>query len=108
MAEIVRRRSWGGVLPFGRQASTSSSRTAHCASLSISPPRSEETKRQQSEAVQATTGSNGRAASVTNGRDMTRNEDETVSINIFYRLRRAVVVCGAVSCLDHGDRMFCR
>src|ERR1044072_9223595 len=35
MAEIVRRRSWGGVLPLGRHASISSSRLIQCASDSI-------------------------------------------------------------------------
>src|SRR5204863_5277110 len=35
MAEIVRRRSWGGVLPLGRHASISGSRLIQCASDSI-------------------------------------------------------------------------
>src|SRR5215212_5929762 len=35
MAEIVRRRSWGGVLPLGRQASISGSSLIQCASVSI-------------------------------------------------------------------------
>src|SRR5215203_3917459 len=35
MAESVRRRSWGGVLPLGRQASISSSSLIQCASVSI-------------------------------------------------------------------------
>src|SRR3982751_6643893 len=35
MAEIVRRRSWGGVLPLGRQASISGSSLIQCASDSI-------------------------------------------------------------------------
>src|SRR6185312_13535354 len=38
MAEIVRRRSWGGVLPLGRQASISGSNLIQCASVSIAPP----------------------------------------------------------------------
>src|SRR3954462_6796138 len=38
MAEIVRRRSWGGVLPLGRQASISGSSLIQCASASIAPP----------------------------------------------------------------------
>src|SRR3954469_22137688 len=35
MAEIVRRRSWGGVLPLGRHASISGSSLIQCASGSI-------------------------------------------------------------------------
>src|SRR3954468_5321535 len=35
MAEIVSRRSWGGVLPLGRQASISGSSLIQCASVSI-------------------------------------------------------------------------
>src|SRR3954468_3994878 len=35
MAEIVRRRSWGGVLPLGRHASISGSSLIQCASDSI-------------------------------------------------------------------------
>src|SRR5215207_3122648 len=35
MAESVRRRSWGGVLPLGRQASISGSSLIQCASVSI-------------------------------------------------------------------------
>src|SRR3954454_20363622 len=38
MAEIVRRRSWGGVLPLGRHCSTSGSSRPHCVSVSIAPP----------------------------------------------------------------------
>src|SRR5215204_3236006 len=37
MAESVRRRSWGGVLPLGRHASIRGSRLIHCASVSIAP-----------------------------------------------------------------------
>src|SRR5215207_598232 len=37
MAEIVRRRSWGGVLPLGRHASISGSSLIHCAFVSIAP-----------------------------------------------------------------------
>src|SRR3954467_12152575 len=37
MAEIVRRRSWGGVLPFGRHVSISGSRSIHAPSVSIAP-----------------------------------------------------------------------
>src|SRR3982751_6432129 len=35
IAEIVRRRSWGGVLPLGRHASISGSRPIHAPSVSI-------------------------------------------------------------------------
>src|SRR3954464_4597837 len=38
MAEIVRRRSWGGILPLGRHCSTSGSSRPHCVSVSIAPP----------------------------------------------------------------------
>src|SRR5215204_4172272 len=37
MAESVRRRSWGGVLPLGRHASISGCSLIHCASVSIAP-----------------------------------------------------------------------
>src|SRR3954463_16227371 len=37
MAEIVRRRSWGGVLPLGRHVSISGSRAIHAPSVSIAP-----------------------------------------------------------------------
>src|SRR3954454_17206931 len=37
MAEIVRRRSWGGVLPLGRHVSISGSRSIHASSVSIAP-----------------------------------------------------------------------
>src|SRR3954453_14255292 len=37
MAEIVRRRSWGGVLPLGRHVSISGSRSIHAPSVSIAP-----------------------------------------------------------------------
>src|SRR5215203_461224 len=42
MAESVRRRSWGGVLPLGRQASISGSSLIQCASVSIAPSSSQE------------------------------------------------------------------
>src|SRR3954462_11133209 len=35
IAEIVRRRSWGGVLPLGRHVSISGSRSIHAPSVSI-------------------------------------------------------------------------
>src|SRR3954466_4006597 len=38
MAEIVRRRSFGAVLPLGRHAAIRGSRLIHCASTSIAPP----------------------------------------------------------------------
>src|SRR4051794_19335667 len=38
MAEIVRRRSWGGVLPLGRHVSISGSSLIQCASVSMAPP----------------------------------------------------------------------
>src|SRR3954464_6236668 len=38
MAEIVRRRSWGGVLPLGRHVSISGSSLIQCASASMAPP----------------------------------------------------------------------
>src|SRR4051812_6686319 len=37
MAEIVRRRSWGGVLPLWRHVSISGSRSIHAPSVSIAP-----------------------------------------------------------------------
>src|SRR4051794_12600042 len=37
MAEIVRRRSWGGVLPLGRHVSISGSRSIHAPPVSIAP-----------------------------------------------------------------------
>src|SRR3954454_8392298 len=42
MAEIVRRRSWGGVLPLGRHVSISGSRSIHAPSVSIAPSSFEE------------------------------------------------------------------
>src|SRR5215213_10106101 len=42
MAESVRRRSWGGVLPLGRHCSTSGSSRPHCVSVSIAPPPGKE------------------------------------------------------------------
>src|SRR3954466_8106308 len=38
MADIVRRRSWGGVLPLGRQASISGSSLIQSVSVSMAPP----------------------------------------------------------------------
>src|SRR3954464_4288658 len=56
MAESVRRRSWGGVLPLGRHASISGSSLIHCASVSMAPPRPRGAKRPSSQPVQARTG----------------------------------------------------
>src|SRR3954468_7589440 len=56
MAESVRRRSRGGVLPLGRQASISGSSRGHCASVSIAPPHPRGAKRPSSQPVQARTG----------------------------------------------------
>src|SRR4051794_29840823 len=57
MAEIVRRRSWGGVLPLGRHVSISGSRSIHAPSVSIAPSSfQEEIKRPASQTVQARTG----------------------------------------------------
>jgi hypothetical protein len=55
MAETVRRRSCGGVLPFGRHASIRGSRRAHCPSLSLAPPHRGGAKRNSIQSVQATT-----------------------------------------------------
>src|SRR3982751_1092551 len=60
MAESVRRRSWGGVLPLGRHASISGSSLIHCASVSIAPPHPRGAKRPSSQPVQARTGPKGR------------------------------------------------
>src|SRR3954453_3782954 len=38
MADMVRRRSRGGVLPLGRHASSSGSSLIHCVSVSMAPP----------------------------------------------------------------------
>src|SRR3954466_15525464 len=56
MAEIVRRRSFGAVLPLGRHASTSGSSLIQCASVSIAPPHARRAKRPSSQPVQARTG----------------------------------------------------
>src|SRR4051812_30549276 len=58
MAEIVRRRSFGAVLPLGRHASTSGSSLIQCASVSIAPPHARRAKRPSSQPVQARTGPN--------------------------------------------------
>src|SRR3954469_16620957 len=56
IAESVRCRSWGGVLPLGRQVSISGSSRAHCASVSMAPPRSGKAKRVRPQPVQGRTG----------------------------------------------------
>src|SRR3954462_14561925 len=58
MAEIVRRRSWGGVLPLGRQASISGSSLIQCASASIAPPHPGGAKCYPGAEVQGRTGPN--------------------------------------------------
>src|SRR4051812_7845117 len=58
MAEIVRRRSWGGVLPLGRHVSISGSSFIQCASASIAPPRPGRAKCYPGAEVQGRTGSN--------------------------------------------------
>src|SRR3954471_19306084 len=56
MAEIVRRRSWGGVLPLGRHVSISGSSLIQCASASIAPPHPGEAKCYPGAKVQGRTG----------------------------------------------------
>src|SRR3954465_9927116 len=57
MAEIVRRRSWGGVLPLGRHVSISGSSFIQCASASIAPPHPGGAKCYPGAEVQGRTGS---------------------------------------------------
>src|SRR4051812_31973989 len=57
MAEIVRRRSWGGVLPLGRHVSISGSSLIQCASASMAPPHPGRAKCYPGEEVQGRTGS---------------------------------------------------
>jgi hypothetical protein len=47
IAPMVRRRSRGGVLPFGRHASISGSSAAHCSSVNTTRPSRQLTKRRQ-------------------------------------------------------------
>src|SRR3954451_16050433 len=56
MAEIVRRRSWGGVLPLGRHVSISGSSLIQCASASMAPPHPGGAKCYPGEEVQGRTG----------------------------------------------------
>src|SRR4051812_21280888 len=57
MAELVRRRSWGGVLPLGRHVSISGSSFIQCASASIAPPHPGGAKCYPGAEVQGRTGS---------------------------------------------------
>src|SRR3954463_3789681 len=57
MAEIVRRRSWGGVLPLGRHVSISGSSFIQCASASLAPPHPGGAKCYPGAEVQGRTGS---------------------------------------------------
>src|SRR4051794_23029205 len=56
MAEIVRRRSRGGVLPWGRHVSISGSSLIQCASASMAPPHPGGAKCYPGAEVQARTG----------------------------------------------------
>jgi hypothetical protein len=47
IAPIVRRRSRGGVLPFGRASSTSGSSAAHRSSVNVTRPSRQLTERRQ-------------------------------------------------------------
>src|SRR3954452_10609972 len=67
MAEIVRRRSWGGVLPLGRQVSISGSSFIQCASASIAPPHPGRAKCYPGAEVQGRTGSNKRVGEMRSG-----------------------------------------
>src|SRR3954453_12098694 len=58
MAEIVRRRSWGGVLPLGRHVSISGSSLIQCASVSMAPPHPGWAKCYPGAKVQGRTGLN--------------------------------------------------
>src|SRR3954462_5608311 len=65
IAEMVRRRSFGCVLPLGRHASTNGSSLVQCASVSMAPPPlSRGAKRPQPHPVQARTGPNDLGAEV--------------------------------------------
>src|SRR3954453_17494040 len=62
MAEIVRRRSWGGVLPLGRHVSISGSSFIQCASASIAPPHPGGAKCYPGAEIQGRTGPSPHAA----------------------------------------------
>src|SRR3954464_3673580 len=62
MAEIVRRRSWGGVLPLGRHVSISGSSFIQCASASITPPHPGGAKCYPGAEIQGRTGSKARVS----------------------------------------------
>src|SRR3954453_2448255 len=64
MAEIVRRRSWGGVLPLGRHVSISGSSVVQCASASIAPPHPGGAKCYPGAEVQGRTGSSTRGVTL--------------------------------------------
>src|SRR3954470_2035257 len=64
MAEIVRRRSWGGVLPLGRHVSISGSSFIQCASASIAPPHPGGAKCYPGAEVQGRTGPSTTVASI--------------------------------------------
>src|SRR4051794_6184118 len=59
MADIVRRRSRGGVLPLGRHASSSGSSLIHCVSVSMAPPHPGGAKCYPGAEVQGRTGPSG-------------------------------------------------
>src|SRR3954462_6267808 len=76
IAESVRRRSWGGVLPLGRQVSISGSSRAHCASVSMAPPRSGKAKRLRPQPVQDRTDRSITVAYAFSGVRVVRRLDE--------------------------------
>src|SRR3954451_18944534 len=77
MAEIVRRRSWGGVLPLGRHVSISGSSFIQCASASIAPPHPGGAKCYPGAEVQGRTGPRG--YSVDSVRETLRDSSENLS-----------------------------
>ncbi|GJE68234.1 HTH-type transcriptional activator RhaS [Methylorubrum aminovorans] len=95
MAESVRCRSCGGVIAFGRQACTSSSRAAHCASFSISPLHPEGGKRSHPQDIQTTTDPSshsreGTALSSPAGATGTRAAPDCSARRALSQIRRAV------------------
>src|SRR4051794_39222171 len=97
MAVIVRRRSWGGVLPLGRHTSISGSSLIQCVSVSMAPPHLRGAKRLQSEPVQARTGPSivGSGECCDLAKDMLREwtrqaawePDEVVKVDFTFTLR---------------------
>src|SRR3954449_12346849 len=77
MAEIVRRRSWGGVLPLGRHVSISGSSFIQCASASIAPPHPGGAKCYPSAEDQGRTGSS--RAAILNGPHLGAARDYALS-----------------------------